>query len=238
MTVVTDATRRVKMMIAADELMPSAALVDPDLTMSCPPAVTASSGVDALTHAIEAYLSRHASPLTDVLACAAVAAIFDALPRAFANGGDRDARARMMMGSLQAGMAFSNASVALVHGMARPLGAIFGVPHGIANAMLLPTVLRYTLPSATDRLAVLGQLIAVADESDTSDRAASLAVDAVERWVAGLGITSLGGFGLDEARFEASLEKMATDALDSGSPANNPRVPDQAGVMELYRLAF
>jgi alcohol dehydrogenase class IV len=239
--VVTDRDRMVKMLLVADELMPGAAIVDPSLTLSCPPAVTASAGVDALTHAIEAYLSRRATPLTDDLAIAAARKIHGALPRVWADGSDRAARSRMMVGQLQAGMAFSNASVALVHAMARPLGAVFGIPHGIANAMLLPTVLRYTAPAAVERMAILADGMGVVASRAGGERTEDLAialVEAVERLCAALEIPSVGRYGVNQETFEASLQKMAEDALASGSPANNPRVATAAEIVALYRRAF
>jgi alcohol dehydrogenase len=241
-TVVTDRTRQVKMMLAADALMPDVAVVDPDLTHACPPAVTASAGLDALTHAIEAYLSRRATPLTDGLARAAAASIAAGLPRAWRDGTDAEARTLVMMGQLQAGMAFSNASVALVHGMSRPLGALFGVPHGIANAMLLAVVLRFTLPGAVERLAELAGPLGVDERAlpagAGAEARAAAAVDRVTALVSELGVPSLGAYGLPAQTFEASLPKMAADALASGSPMENPVVPDADAIVALYRQAW
>jgi len=250
-TVITDSARRVKMMLAADALMPDVAVVDPELTHGCPPAITASAGLDALTHAIEAFLSTRATALTDDLARSAVRNIAGALSRAWRDGTDGSARALVMTGQLQAGMAFSNASVALVHGMSRPLGALFGVPHGIANAMLLPAVLRFTLPYAIERLAALAEPLGAVrtagdrDPMTTSgdDRVvmttnATAAVGRVAALVRELDVPTLAGYGLSRRAFDASLRKMAADALASGSPANNPRVPTADQVVELYRAAW
>lgn len=245
--VITDPDRRVKMMLASDSLMPDIAVVDPELTHACPPSVTASAGLDALTHAIEAFLSRRATPLTDDLARAAAGNITSGLARSWRDGTDARARAMVMTGQLQAGMAFSNASVALVHGMSRPLGALFGVPHGIANAMLLPAVLRFTLPAAVDRLAALAGPLGAAGgwtpaegDRDTPGRTerAAKAVQRVIDLVRELEVPSLAGIGLPAADFEASLSKMAADALASGSPANNPRIPSAEEIVSLYRRAW
>ncbi len=259
-TVITDSARRVKMMLADDALMPDVAVVDPELTHECPPHVTASAGLDALTHAVEAFLSRRATPLTDDLAWAAARNITAGLSRAWRDGRDGAARALVMTGQLQAGMAFSNASVALVHGMSRPLGALFGVPHGIANAMLLPTVLRFTLPAAVTKLAALAGPLgadggaaspsegahgdeAVAGWRTGTPDAAELAravtvVDRITELVRQLDVPSLADYGLPAATFEASLARMAGDALASGSPANNPRVPSAPEIVALYRIAW
>lgn len=236
--VITDESRRVKMMLASDQLLPLAAVVDPLLTLGCPPSVTASSGIDALTHAIEAYVSRRAQPLTDALARSACRLIAAGLPAACRDGSDTGARAKVMDGALQAGMAFSNASVALVHGMSRPLGALFGIPHGLANAMLLEAVMRFSLPGAVDRYADLADDLSAGTEGAPVERRATAAVDAVAALVAELGIPTIGGAGVERAAFERELDKMATDALASGSPANNPVVPTHAQIVDLYLASY
>src|SRR5690606_7903088 len=147
----TDKRRNAKVRMASDQWLAAAALVDPLLMRSCPPKVTAAAGVDALTHAIEAYVSRRAQPMTDVLALSASKSLSSQLRNAYRNGDDVEARTEVAIGALQAGIAFSNASVALIHGMSRPLGAVFGIPHGIANAMLLATVMRFSLEGALER---------------------------------------------------------------------------------------
>ena len=133
-TIITDTLRNVKMLIGSPLLMPQAAFVDSTLTLKMPKGLTAATGLDALTHAIEAYVSVKAQPMTDVLALSAVGLIAENLPIAWRNPADREARAKTMLGALQAGIAFSNASVALVHGMSRPIGALFHVAHGVSNA--------------------------------------------------------------------------------------------------------
>jgi alcohol dehydrogenase class IV len=236
--VITDKERQVKMMLMADQLMATAAVVDPLLMVSCPPTVTASSGVDALTHAIEAYVSRRSQPMTDVLALAACSSLATRLRHAHRNGNDIEARAKIAIGALQAGMAFSNSSVALIHGMSRPLGAVFGIPHGIANAMLLPTVMRFSLEGALGRYGDLGEAMGVADPDDADISRATAAIEEIEKLTRDLGIPSLGAYGLDRDEFEAVLEKMAQDALDSGSPANNPIVPTGEQIVDLYRACY
>ena len=154
-TVITDPDTNVKMLIADDRLIPDVAIADPLLTYGCPRPVTASTGLDALTHAIEAYVSRRATPSSD---CRSARRARSATPgsRPGRTGG-RGGAAPVMLGALHAGIAFGNASVALVHGMSRPIGAYFHVPHGIANAMLLPVVLRYSLPAAPERYREIAQ---------------------------------------------------------------------------------
>lgn len=144
------------MMMKHPSFTPQVAIIDPILTSSVPPHITAATGIDALCHAIEAYISKFSQPLTDVLALSAIESIMKYLRIVYEDGGNMEAREAMMIASLQAGIAFSNASVTLVHAMSRPVGALFHVPHGISNAILLPTVLEYTKVSATKRLAEIG----------------------------------------------------------------------------------
>ncbi|MFP3488490.1 iron-containing alcohol dehydrogenase, partial [Staphylococcus sp. SIMBA_130] len=138
--------------------MPTVAIVEPRISVSSPPHVTAATGIDALSHAIEAYLSKKAHPMTDTFALSAMKQLVDRIEIAYSDGENIEAREAMSLGALQAGMAFTNASVCLVHGMSRPIGALFHVPHGYSNAMLLPAVLDYSKASCTDRLADLGRL--------------------------------------------------------------------------------
>ena len=147
------------MMIKQPAFMPTVAIVDPILTITSPPAITAATGIDALSHAIESYLSRLAHPYSNVLALSAMELIVNNIIKVYEHGDDVDAREAMSLGSMQAGLSFSNASVALVHGMSRPIGALFHVPHGISNAMLLPAVLDYSKDTCIDRLADLGQFL-------------------------------------------------------------------------------
>ena len=237
-TVVIEPGTRVKMLITDHKLVPRAAIIDPSLTVDAPPKVTASAGVDALTHAIEAYVSRKANPLTDTLALAAIRRLAWALPRAFADGHDAEARAAAAVGALEAGLAFSNASVALVHGMSRPLGAVFGVPHGIANAMLLPAVTAYSLPAAPARYREVAEALGVRRDGPDDHAAAWQGLSVIQRLCHGLGIPTLGGSGIDRAALERAAPKMAEDALASGSPANNPRVPSAAERVEFSLQAY
>jgi alcohol dehydrogenase class IV len=152
-TIVTDETNDEKMLCAGLAYLPSIAIVDYELTLKKPRGLTAATGIDALTHAIEAYVSRRATPFTDGMAIAAMKAIWKNLPTACAEPSNRKAREAMTLGALQAGIAFSNASVALVHGISRPIGAHFHVAHGLSNAMLLPAVTAWSAQAAVSRYA-------------------------------------------------------------------------------------
>lgn len=225
--VITDTERDVKMMLASRHLVCAAAIVDPLLTHSLPPSLTAAVGVDALTHAIEAYVSRRAQPMTDLLALDSIRLIGAHLRRACADGGDRAARDAMMRGAMQAGMAFSNASVALVHGMARPLGACFHLSHGHSIAVLLPVVTRFSYSAAPDRYARVAEALGVSD-----------LVAALVTLNRDVGIPSLRDLGVAPDRYAALLPKMAADALESGSPANNPCPASAEEIIALYRQAY
>jgi 1,3-propanediol dehydrogenase len=239
-TVITDAERDIKMMISKPELLPKAALVDPRLTLSCPPSVTAATGVDAICHAVEAYLSRKAHPLTDAIAIGAVRLMADSLLAVYEDGSDLSARAKMSVGSMMAGIAFSNASVTLVHGMSRPIGALFHVPHGISNAMLLPAVLEFTSadPEAVRRLGDIGAALYPELAGAGVEERAKAAMRRLKELCRKLNIPNLSGWGIDRARFMSALNKMAADAIASGSPGNNLRVPDQDEIVALYRVCY
>lgn len=237
-TVITNSSNDVKMMIKQPAFMPSVAIVDPLLTISSPKNVTSATGVDALSHAIEAYLSKKAHPMTDTMAVSAMKLIVENILTAYNEGENVDAREAMSLGSLQAGMAFSNASVCLVHGMSRPIGALFHVPHGISNAMLLPAVLEFSQEACIDRLADIGRIFQPDNESLTREEAAEIAVQSVKDLCLKLNIPNLRGWGIDEEAFKAAISKMATDAIDSGSPCNNPRVPTQSELEELYHVCY
>jgi alcohol dehydrogenase class IV len=157
---------------------------------------------------------------------------------AYNDGEDLDAREAMSLGSLQAGMAFTNASVCLVHGMSRPIGALFHVPHGYSNAMLLPAVLEFSKEACIDRLADLGRIFMPNGINLTNEEAAEIAVTSVKNLCLQLNIPNLKGWGIDHGAFESVVGKMAVDAIDSGSPANNPRVPTQEELEELYHNCF
>ena len=234
-TIITDEVAGEKMLCPGIGFMPAAAIVDFELTLSVPPRVTADTGIDALTHAIEAYVSRKANPFSDHNALAAMRLIGPHLRRVYHQGDDRAAREAMMLGSSLAGLAFSSASVALVHGMSRPLGAAFHVPHGMSNAMLLPAVTTFSLAAAPARYATCARAIGVATDSDDDARAGERLLAELVALNQELAVPSPRDYGIDPARFEALLDTMAEQALASGSPGNNPRVPSHAELVQLYR---
>lgn len=233
-TVITDSYTQEKMLCRGSAFLPRAAIVDYEFTLTAPARLTADTGIDALTHAIEAYVSRRASPFTDDLALAAMGHIAANLDRVCSRPDDREARAAMMLGATQAGMAFSNASVCLVHGMSRPVGALFHVPHGLSNAMLLPAVTRYSASAAPERYARCCVAMGWCDASTSVD-------EAVARLLAGLlalnerlEVPGPKAYGIQRDAWFSQLDEMAKQAEASGSPANNPRIPTRSEMVALY----
>ncbi|MBN8891578.1 MAG: alcohol dehydrogenase [Rhodospirillales bacterium 70-18] len=237
-TVITDAARDEKMLIAGLGALPLAAIVDYELTFTVPRRTTADTGVDALSHALEAFVSKRANPFSDAQALAAMALIGANLLTAYHQPDNAVAREAMMLGAMQAGIAFSNASVALVHGMSRPIGAHFHVPHGLSNAMLLPAVTRFGLGHAAARYAAAARAIGFATAADSDETATARLADGLAAWNIELSVPTPKGFGIDPAVWDAKLDLMADQALASGSPANNPRVPDKAEIVALYRAVW
>ncbi len=237
-TVVSDTETDEKMLIAGLACCPAAAIVDFELTLSMPLRLTADTGIDSLTHAIEAYVSRRASPFTDGLAKNAMGLIARNIRTACAEPQNRAAREAMMLGATTAGMAFSNASVALVHGMSRPIGAFFHVPHGLSNAMLLPEITAFSAPAALERYADCARAMGVAEEGEGSQAAVARLLDELRRLNDDLHVPSPCAYGIARARYDELLPVMASQALASGSPANNPRVPTSDEIIELYRRVY
>ena len=234
-TIISDEITDEKMMCLGIGFMPTVALVDYELSISVPARTTADTGIDAMTHAIEAYVSKKANAYTDTQAIAAMKLIGPNLRKVYHNGGDRAAREQMMLGSTLAGAAFSNASVALVHGMSRPIGAAYHVPHGLSNAMLLPAVTEFSIPAAAERYADCARAIGVANESDNTEVANNKLMDELYALNKELQVPSPEEFGIEREHFFNNVQTMAEQALASGSPANNPRAPNAEEIIELYK---
>ena len=234
-TVITDHERDEKMLIAGFGCLPLAAIVDYELTFSVPPRTTADTGIDSFTHALEAYVSKRANPFSDAFALAAMELIGKHLRTAYAEPRNAVAREGMTIGATQAGLAFSNSSVALVHGMSRPIGAHFHVPHGLSNAMLMPAITRYSVSAAPGRYAEAGRRVGFAEPGDSDAVAAAKLVAGLEAWNKELKVPTPAEFGITEDAWNGKMALMAEQALASGSPNNNPRVPDAAEIVSLYR---
>lgn len=233
-TIITDSESDEKMLCIGRAFLPVAAIVDYELTLSMPARLTADTGIDALTHAVEAYVSRKNNTFSDDFCLRAISAIGGHLRRVYADGTDRDARSAMMQAALHAGIAFSNSSVALVHGMSRPIGAHFHLAHGLSNAMLFPAVTRFSLDSATQRYADCARALGCAAATDSDQRAAGLLVDELTRLSVELAVPTPELSGIAPQRWDELIPLMARQAIESGSPANNPRVPSAGEIEKLY----
>jgi alcohol dehydrogenase class IV len=237
--VITDTSQDVKMMMLDVNLLPTVALVDYELTMTMPPSLTANVGVDTLVHAVEAYVSKKASPLTDPLALSSIRLVAENLYTAYKEPDHAMAREGMMLASCQAGMAFANSSVCLVHGMSRPIGALYHLPHGLSNAVLFPAVTEFSVSGSPERYATAARLMRLASETDSHEAACAALVKGLQELNDKLEIPRLGQcVKVDLAAFDEKVEKMAQDALASGSPNNNPVVPDVQQIVELYHKAW
>jgi alcohol dehydrogenase len=237
-TIITDNATDEKMLCAGSAFLPVAAIVDADLTVSMPPRLTADTGIDALTHAIESYVSKKANPFSDSLALVAIETIGRTLRRVYADGADIALREQMALAATQAGIAFSNASVALVHGMSRPIGAHFHVAHGLSNAMLLPAVTAFSASAAESRYADCARAFGVAGLSDSDGVATAKLVDALQSLCRDLAVPTPMDYGIDRAKWVSLIPTMAQQALASGSPANNPRVPTAEQISQLYEKVY
>ncbi len=239
--VVSDESTSTKFLIVSQNVVPDVAIEDPELSVSLPRSHTAFTGIDALTHAIEAYVSVHSYSIPDGFAEEAMKRIARSLPVAWANGDDLDARADMLVGQLQAGQAFTNSSVALVHGMARPLGAQLHIPHGLVNALILPYVVEFSAMAAPEKYATVARILGAADDDDRTRAAADEAADAVLQLCEDLSLTGyLDDFGEIPTREEYLdvVDEMTQDAIDSGSPDNNPRKPTTEEIRDLYLTLY
>ncbi len=237
--VITDTEREVKMMMLSTPLLPRVAIVDYELSLSMPPALTAAVGVDTLTHGIEAYVSKKSNPMTDPLALSCIDLVGRHLARAWQTPDDHEARGGMMLAACQGGMAFSNSSVCLVHGMSRPIGVVFHLPHGLSNAILLPTVTAYSWSSAPERYATVARILGCASAATADQDACHALIDYLDKLNLSLELPRLSRcHGVSRIEFDEQVEKMASDAITSGSPANNPRVPSAEEIVGLYEQAW
>jgi alcohol dehydrogenase class IV len=237
-TIINDTSNDVKMLISSPWVVPSIAVADPELTLTMPPGVTAATGLDAFCHAVEAFVSKKEQPMTDALALKAIRLISRNLRRAWCNGEDLEARGNMMLAATLGGIAFSNSSVTLIHGMSRPIGALFHIAHGISNAVLLPVWAEYTCIAKPEKFAEVAEVMGENVSGLSTLQAARKAVDAIVALCNDVEIPPIRKLIPDKAEFEKRLEKMAHDAVASGSPGNNPRFVTEEKIIELYRKAY
>lgn len=231
--ILSDEQERLKKGVVSSHLMPRTAILDPVLTLGLPPAITAATGMDALIHAIEAYTSVNATSITDLLAAQAIELISMNLRTAFARGSHLPARAAMLEGSLLAGIAFANAGVTAVHAFAYPIGAEFHIPHGVANTLMLPAVMRFNLVGNVDKFAEIAALMGEMVDGLSEREAADFSVEAVIQLAQDLGVpTQLGQFGITDDHIPdlAAGVMKVTRLL-----ANNPRSMTQKDAETIYR---
>jgi alcohol dehydrogenase class IV len=231
-----DTARQLKAGIVSSRLMAAAAIVDPDLTISCPPHVTAAAGLDALTHALEAYVAVRANPISDLHALEAVRLVGQHLRGAVARGTDRAARAGQLLASLYGGVTIVAAGTGLCHAMAYPLGSAYHVPHGVANALLLPAVMAYNLPADLAKFARLAEALGEPVSGLSLRAAAERSVEAVRQLSKDVELPAgLRAVGVPES----ALEGFVPGALSAARLiTNNPRVPTPDGVLNAYRESW
>ncbi len=237
-TIITDEASSEKLLCIGNAYLPVAALVDYELTLTMPARLTADTGIDSLTHAIEAYVSKKANAVSDTFALRAMELIAPNLRTVVAEPGNRAAREAMMLGATLAGVAFSNASVALVHGMSRPIGAFFHVPHGLSNAMLLPAVTAWSAPSALERYADCARAMRLVSEGESNQAAVGRLVEELGAYNSDLKVPTPADYGIARERWYELIDIMAEQAIASGSPGNNPRVPDASEIRALYKQVY
>ncbi|MDR0273210.1 MAG: bifunctional acetaldehyde-CoA/alcohol dehydrogenase [Clostridiales bacterium] len=246
--VITDESTGIKYPLADYELLPNIAIVDIDYMMDMPPSLTAASGIDALTHSLEAYASMLATDYTDGLALTAIKNIFKYLPVAFTDGKNEEAREKMANASTIAGMAFANAFLGICHSMAHKLGAAFHLPHGVANALLINEVIKfnatenpkkmgtfsqYKYPKATERYAEIASFIGIDGKND--DEKTKKLIEKIDELKAKIGIKkSIKDYGVSEADFLAQLDGMVEQAFDDQCTGANPRYPLMEEMKEMY----
>lgn len=237
-TVITDSEKGIKMLLKGDVLVPKLAIVDSSFTVGAPKSVTSATGLDALTHAVEAYTSRKAFSMTDTLAVSAVKRIMKYLPIAYRESDNSLAREQMSIAALEAGICINNSSVTIVHGMSRPIGALFHVPHGMSNAMLLKECLSFAVSGAYEKFANLGRETGVASDSDSDETAAEKFIDSLQNICDVCEIPTLEQYGIDRDEYYSKISKMATDAVASGSPANTVKEVTVDDCIEIYKKLY
>ena len=237
-TVITDSKKQIKMLLKGDVLVPKLAIVDSEFTVDAPKSVTAATGLDALTHAVEAYTSKKAFSMTDTLAVSAVKRIMKYLPIAYKEPDNAEAREQMSIAALEAGICINNSSVTIVHGMSRPIGAFFHVPHGMSNAMLLKECLSFAVSGAYEKFANLGRATGIADNDDSDSAAAEKFIDSLQNICDVCEIPTLEKYGIDRDEYYSRIPKMAIDAIASGSPSNTVKQVTEDDCIEIYKKLY
>ena len=236
-TIINDTETKVKMLLTGPCLIPDLAIIDPMFTISAPKSVTAHTGIDALCHALESYTSRKAQPLSDTFALSAIKRIFGNLRTCYNEGNNTEARIQMSLAALEAGISFNNSSVTIVHGMSRPMGALFHVPHGLSNAMLLKECMDFAVQGAYDRFADVSRYLGLSDSNDDKE-AAEVYLKELSSLLNDLHVPTMSEYGIDKEEYFNNIDKMAHDAFASGSPSNTIRETSVEDMKELYKQIY
>ena len=236
-TIINDTASKVKMLLTGPCLIPDLAIIDPAFSKSAPKSVTSHTGIDALCHAVESYTSRKSQPLSDTFALSAIKRIFNNLQKCYNDGSNIDARVQMSLAALEAGISFNNSSVTIVHGMSRPMGALFHVPHGLSNAMLLEECMNYVVDGAYDRFADIARYLSLTDDKDDV-KAAKIFLDALSELLKSLNVPTMSQYGIDKDEYFTNIDKMAHDAFASGSPSNTIKEIKVEDMVELYKKIY
>jgi len=232
--VVTDTVTRRKFYVGHVSSLPAAAILDPELTVGLPPAATAATGMDALIHALECYLSVRANPWSDGIALQVIRMIAVNLPQACAHGADLEARSQMLLAAHMAGIAMAGPGLGICHAIGHALGGRFDIPHGVALSMVLPQVLRFNLPVCEERLANVAVALGAGDGGRPARRNAAAAIDSIAALQARIGMThTMAGFGITAADFD----QITADALDDEVLLNTPRHPAAADIRAILLSA-
>ena len=236
--VIIDSKNNEKISCRGEGFVPTCAIVDYDLTLSKPRRLTIDSAIDTLTHGIEAYISKKATLFSDRMALDTIRLVTQNIYAVDKDPKDLKAREGLMLAATLGGLAFSNASICLVHGMSRPLGSNFKVPHGLSNAMLLPTITEFSIDHAKSRYADCSRAGNFASQEDEDDIACEKLIKGLYKMNKDFDVPSMKKFGINEKNFEEKLKNMATDAEVSGAPNLNPRVPSVNEMIDLYGKAW
>lgn len=230
--VIIDEEKQKKMVCVDPNDIPAVAIIDAELMYSLPKSLTAATGMDALTHAIEGYITKAAWPMSDMFELEAIRMIHRHLPVAVAEPSNAEARDGMAVAQYIAGMAFSNVGLGLVHGMAHPLGSLFDIPHGVANALLLPTVMRFNMEACLDKYPEIAKAMGVDISGMTKEEASKAACDAVQSLALEVGIPQhLSDLGIKDS----DIPKLAAQAIEDVCTPGNPRDVNVEQIEELYR---
>lgn len=237
-TVIIRSSTQEKISCRGEAFMPTAAVIDYGLTLSMPKRLSIDNAIDTMTHGIEAYVSKKASLFSDRMALDCLRLVGPNLPTIYKDPNNEKARELLMFSATLGGLAFTNASICLVHAMSRPLGALFHIPHGLSNAMLLPQVTEFSIDCAPSRYADCAKAMGVASSADTDIVACKKLVQALYLFQENFEVPSIGAYGVDRGIFETSLDLMIDDAIRSGAPKNNPKEPSEEEMREIYEKAW